>query len=112
MKILSWKTRWLGSPSKRALIKAIISCYSPDIVILTETKLKSTTKFIIKYLWNQLSTKWIMENLTFNLGGILIMWDDQRHKIANHLVGLHSPSVNLITNNTIDQWLTTIYDPA
>lgn len=50
MKIISWNVRGLSSPNKRAQIKSPILAYDLDFVILTETKLCTVTKKIVKSL--------------------------------------------------------------
>ena len=47
------RIRGLGSPSKRAQIKSLISSYDPDVSILTETKLHNLISFNSKTLWEK-----------------------------------------------------------
>ncbi|KAL0552328.1 hypothetical protein IC582_011437 [Cucumis melo] len=112
MKLLTWNARGLGSPSKRAIIKNTIISYSPDFVILTETRLKITNKRIIKSLWPSNSINWIAKNALDSSGGILILWDAHIHSLLSHEEGLFSLSANFLFNNNLSWWLTGLYGPV
>ena len=99
MKILTWNTRGLGSPSKRAIIKSRIISFYPDFVILTEPKLKHTNKRIIKSLWPSNSINWVVKNAVGNSGGILILWDAQIHTLLSEEGGAFNISANFLHNN-------------
>ena len=95
MKIVSWNTRGLNSPSKRVQIKNLLSRYLPDFVILVETKLTVITKKIVKSLWSSISIKWRSLSATGNSGGIIIMWDDLRFNVTDFIEGSSSLSIKI-----------------
>lgn len=39
MKVVSWNVRGLNAPSKQRLVKHCLSSFSPELVLLQETKL-------------------------------------------------------------------------
>ena len=112
MKMLAWNVRGLSSPSKRALIKSIISSYSLDFIILTETKLQHVTKAIVKSLWSSISINWKYIKAKGKAGGILLMWEDLHFTIENTIEGDFSLSANIVSPNGFSWWLSAIYGPA
>lgn len=112
MKILSWNVRGLGSPSKRALIKDTISYLCPDFVILSETKLASISKRLIKSMWSSIRINWMALESTGSSGGILNMWDDLNFSVSDFVKGQFSLSIKISLADGFSWWLSGIYGPA
>lgn len=91
MKFLSWNCRGLGKPPAVRALKSLIRKNCPDLVFLSETKLKkSDTNFeaniLCGHLCNYFSVDCNMDNKG-RAGGLVILWS-------------HNVNVNILSNNT------------
>ncbi|TYJ97060.1 hypothetical protein E5676_scaffold506G001280 [Cucumis melo var. makuwa] len=112
MKSLCWNTRGLGSPSKRAQIKNLISSYDTDLVIVTETKLHISSSFNLRSIWNKAGVKFPSLNSNGYSGGILILRNDINFKVASYKEENHSLSVNILNLDGTSWWISSIYGPS
>lgn len=76
MKVLSWNSRGLGHPSKKAALMELIRSEKPDILLIQETKLSQieTSKLIDQYKQYEGCTS----EARGASGGILTMWNVNR----------------------------------
>lgn len=93
---MSWNVRGLGSAQKRVQIKHDISFYCPNVVCLIETKLDVVNNLYIKSLWSLISINWVYKKAEGRSGGIIVMWDDTKHKIQNYIEGYFLVSINIM----------------
>lgn len=105
MKFLSWNLLGLASPSKRAVIKNVISSYKPDFIILSKTKLCYIKQKVIRSIWNNKSVKWVAKYLNRKSGGILLMWDELRYKVVGTLEGSFTIFANILGSNGASRWI-------
>ncbi|RVW92960.1 Transposon TX1 uncharacterized 149 kDa protein [Vitis vinifera] len=86
-KILSWNTRGLGSKMKRRTVRRFLSTQSPDVVMLQETK-----------------------RVNWDRRGIVILWDSNKFKCAEKMLGSFFITVKLNSGEEGSFWLTLVYD--
>lgn len=69
LKIILWNVR--------GVIETFLKLYKVDLVCLQETKIKETTKKLVRSLGGGRFVDWVACNSEGALGGMLIFWDSR-----------------------------------
>lgn len=75
MKIISWNVRGLGSYKKNTSVKDTFRKYTPDIVMLQETKKMETSRKCLTSIWEIKNIEWISSPAG---GGVHANWLENR----------------------------------
>lgn len=93
MKMLSWKSRGLGHPSKIAALKDLIQSEKPEIVLIQETKQDQSE--VNRVLNQQKRYSGCASEARGASGGILTMWDNRKWSCNSTKMNQHWINVNL-----------------
>ncbi|KAH7666231.1 RNA-directed DNA polymerase protein [Dioscorea alata] len=113
MKILSWNVRGLGKPSKRHLVKEIISSSRSDIICLQETKLQDVHKSTWRTIGGVRLNSFDFLPAQGSAGGIIVAWD--RAQALGTLFHKETFSISIKFMNTSNNftWICTcVYGPV
>ena len=111
MKILSWNTRGLGSKMKRRTVRRFLSTQSPDVVMLQETKRVNWDRRFASSVWKGRSLEWTALPACGASGGIVILWDSNKFKCTEKMLGSFFITVKLNSGEEGSFWLTLVYGP-
>ena len=95
MKILSWNTRGLGSKKKRRIVRNFLSSQNPNVVMLQETKREIWDRRFMSSVWKGRSMEWAALPACGASRGIVIMWDSNKFKCTEKVLGSFSVTVKL-----------------
>lgn len=112
IRILSWNVRGLCSADRRAIVKAAFDSWSPDIIMLQETRCCSVNSELIREVWSNCFCNLEVLLADESAGGILLMWDRRVVEKLDSSIGFFTISV--LSRNTEDsqEWaLAGVYGP-
>lgn len=100
-KIFSWNVRGLGNRDKRVTVGQCIS-KSLDLVCFQETKLSVMNDMIVNDVWGQRTSSWLTLPYWGALGGILLIWNENKLEILDHEIITFSVSIRC---KLVDEWV-------
>ena len=77
IKILCWNVRGLNDIEKRKLIKGVVRNQKPDLVCLSETKVKEMSLQLVKSMGVGRFFNWALVDARGAAGGLLLFWDNR-----------------------------------
>ena len=110
MKIISWNTRGLGSRKKRRVVKDFLRLENPDVVMIQETKKEYDRRFVCS-IWTVRNKEWAALPANGASSGILIIWDSNKLRSEEVVLGSFFISVKFALDGCGPLWLTIVYGP-
>ena len=108
IRILSWNVRGANDSEMRKIIKAFLKTQKVDLVCLQETKLKGSSKELVRSLGGLgRFVDWAAVNAVVASGGILIFWDSRVHQLVGKEESQSSLSCNLRYCEDNNTWVFT-----
>ena len=77
---------------KRAIIKEVIQSFKVNLLLLQETKLRSTYLPLVREIWGSSHCNWISLEAEGTSGGILLSSNSRSYSIKDHYIGSFSVS--------------------
>ena len=107
IQILSWNVRGANDSDKRKIIKVFLKTQRVDVVCLQETKLKETSRGVIRSLGVGRFLDWARINAVGASGGIVILWDSRVLQLIGKEEGHFSVSCRLKNYEDNFRWVFT-----
>lgn len=84
---MSWNVRGLNDWGKHLILRGCFARWKLEIVCFQETKLDEYSDEIIKSLWKEADVGWHAILVRGSVGGIIIMWREERVKCVGVVKG-------------------------
>ena len=104
---MSWNVRGANDSDKRKIIKVFLKTQRVDVVCLQETKLKETSRGVIRSLGVGRFLDWARINAVGASGGIVILWDSRVLQLIGKEEGHFSVSCRLKNYEDNFRWVFT-----
>ena len=111
MKIINWNTKGLGSRQKRRMVKDFLRLENPDVVMIQETKKMECYRRFVGSIWMVRNKEWAAFPASGASGGILIIWDSNKLRSEEVVIGSFSISVKFALDGCRPLWLSAVYGP-
>ena len=111
MKIISWNTRGLGSRKKQRVVKDFLRLENSDVVMIHETKKEECDRRFVGSIWMVRNKEWAALPASGASGGILIIWDSNKLRSEEVVIGSFFISVKFALDGCRPLWLTVVYGP-
>ena len=111
MKIISWKSRGLGSRKKRSVVKDFLRLENLDVVMFQETKREECDRRFVGSVWSVRDKEWAALLACGASGGILIIWDSKKLCSEEVLIGSFLVLVKFLLDGCEPLGLFAVYGP-